>query len=194
MPMGFGIWMLVVGAVLVLAAVFGGGLFGGATSTAVGKSARAAVALAGVALMAAAAVFTVRSPAPRPVLAAVAPAPSATAPTVDLIGAANDELAGCPLSTAPAIPQGATASLAQMQAARAAFEGYDAATNAYIKCVDSAVDRVAKRYKGAVTAADLQSLDTFGRSAHNTAVDQEQAVADQFNGEVRTFKAKHPPP
>lgn len=192
MPTGFGIGVLVVGALLVLAAIFGGGLFGGATSTAVGKGARAAVALAGVAVMAAAAVLT--SPAPRPVVAAVVPAPRSEAPTVDLIGAANDELAGCPLSTAPAIPDGATASLAQMQAARAAFQGYDAATNAYTKCVDSAVDRVAKRYKGAVTDADLQSLDTFGRSAHNTAVDQEQAVADQFNREVRTFKAKHPAP
>jgi hypothetical protein len=28
--------------------------------------------------------------------------------------------------------------------------------------------------------------------AHNTAIDQEKAVADQFNAQIRAYKAKHP--
>jgi len=37
-------------------------------------------------------------------------------------------------------------------------------------------------------------LKTLHNGAHNTAVDQEQAVADQLNEQVRVFKAKHPGP
>jgi hypothetical protein len=193
MPAAFVIGLLV-GAALVLAAAFGGRIFGGAASTAVAKGVRVALALAGVAVLAAVAALRLGSPAPRPVAAVVAPPPHVDASSAELIGAASTELAACPLSTAPAVPDGATASLAQMTAARAAFEAYDAAINAYVKCVDSAVDRIARRFKGAASDADLQSLDTFGRSAHNTAIDQEQAVADQFNQQVRTYKTKHPAP
>jgi hypothetical protein len=193
MPVAFVMGMLV-GAALLLAAAFGGRIFAGAASAAVAKGARVALALAGLALLAAVAVLRLGALAPRPVAAAVAPPPRVVAPSVDLIGAASTELAGCPLSTAPAVPDGATATLAQMTAARAAFQAYDAATLAYVKCVDSAVERVTRRFRSAVSDAQLQSLDTFGRSAHNTAVDQEQAVADQFNQQVRTYKAKHPAP
>jgi hypothetical protein len=44
------------------------------------------------------------------------------------------------------------------------------------------------------SAEELQMLKTLHNGAHNTAVDQEQAVADQLNEQVRVFKAKHPGP
>jgi hypothetical protein len=193
MPAAF--WIgLSVGLLLLLAALFAGRIFGGATATATGKVTRAAIAVAAVALMAAVAILNLGSPAPRAVTSAVAPASHVEASSVNLIGAASDELAACKVSTAPAVPDGATASRAQMTAARAAFEAYDAATNAYVKCVDAAVERTAARFRAEASAQDLKSLDTFGSSAHNTAIDQEQAVADQFNREVRAYKAKHPAP
>jgi hypothetical protein len=32
----------------------------------------------------------------------------------------------------------------------------------------------------------------FGDSAHNTAIDQEQALADKFNAQVRLYRSRHP--
>jgi hypothetical protein len=128
---------------------------------------------------------------PRPVSAAAPPA-SLPLTSVDLVQLATSALQDCPESTAPTIPDGAKASSAQMTAAHAAFQAYDTATNNYTKCVDAAVDRIAAQYKGTVSGADMESLGAFGNRAHNTAIDQEQAVADQFNTQVRAFKAKHP--
>jgi hypothetical protein len=111
---------------------------------------------------------------------------------VDLVQIATTALEACPVSTAPAIPDGAKASTAQMAAAHSAFQAYDAATNTYTHCVDATVDRIAAQYKGKVPESDLESLAAFAARVHNTTIDQEQAVADQFNTQVRAFKAKHP--
>jgi hypothetical protein len=35
-------------------------------------------------------------------------------------------------------------------------------------------------------------LQLFGVHAHNTAIDQEQGYVDQFNVQLRAYKAKHP--
>jgi len=107
------------------------------------------------------------------------------------MGTATSALQACVRTTAPSVPDGATASLKQMEAASIAFRAYDAATNSFIKCVDSTVDHVAKQFAGVAAESDLQSLKTFGVSIHNTAVDQEQAVVDKFNSQIRTYKAKH---
>jgi hypothetical protein len=130
-------------------------------------------------------------PGPPPTPAAAA-APALKPSPPDLIGRASSEVADCPLTVAPAVPDAAKASREQMLAARAAFQTYDAAVNAYVKCVDAAIDRVSKEYQGAASPDELQRLSVFGNSAHNTAIDQEQAVADQFNNEIKAFKAKHP--
>ena len=81
-----------------------------------------------------------------------------------------------------------------MSAARATFQAYDAATNAYVACVDSTVDRVARQFAGTATEADIQALKTFRVRAHNEAIDQEQAIADQLNAQVRAYKARHSKP
>jgi hypothetical protein len=123
----------------------------------------------------------------------VAPPPPASLPatSIDLVQLATSALQECPESSAPAIPDGAKTSPAQMSAAHAAFQAYDTATNNYTKCIDAAVERIAAQYKDRASAADMQALEAFGAKAHNTAIDQEQAVADQFNTQVRAFKAKH---
>jgi hypothetical protein len=124
--------------------------------------------------------------------AAAAPPASPTTASVDLVQLASAALRDCPESTAPTIPDGTKASSAQMAAAHAAFQAYDAATNNYTRCVDTAVERIAAQYEATASAADIESLQTFGGKAHNTAIDQEQAVADQFNTQLRAFKARHP--
>jgi hypothetical protein len=125
---------------------------------------------------------------------AAASAPPATASPVNLMGTAASALQACVRVTAPSVPDGSRASLNQMEAASTAFRAYDAATNSFIKCVDSTVDQVAKQFAGVASESDLQSLKTFGVSIHNTAVDQEQAVVDKFNSQIRTYKAKHAKP
>ena len=137
-------------------------------------------------------VTSYRSAHQRPVSLAVPTLPaSPPAPSVDLVQLATSALQECPESTAPTIPDGTKASPAQMSAAHAAFQAYDTATNNYTKCIDAAVDRIAAQYKDRASPGDLQSLEAFGTKAHNTAIDQEQAVADQFNTQVRAFKARH---
>jgi hypothetical protein len=118
-------------------------------------------------------------------------APPVTASPVNLLGTATSALQACVRATAPSVPDGSTASLNQMEAASAAFRAYDAATNSFIKCVDNTVDHVAKQFAGVASESDLQSLKTFGVSIHNTTLDQEQAVVDKFNSQLRTYKAKH---
>ena len=77
------------------------------------------------------------------------------------------------------MPDGARASREQMLEATNAFKAYDAATVAYTHCVDAAVDQLSGQYAGVASAADIQNLKVFGTSAHNTAVDQEQAARRQ---------------
>jgi hypothetical protein len=186
------IGMFAAGAILVLVALLGGRVASAPEEARMRRALRSGIAMAGVALMAWVAVPYLRRPAsPRPsAAAAAAPAPGNS--QIDAVALASSQLAACPLATAPTVPDGATASLEQMNAARAAFQGYDAATNAYLRCVDSAIERLAGELRGKAAPTELQRLDVFGASAHNTAIDQEQALADRLNVQIRLFKARHP--
>jgi hypothetical protein len=192
MPSDFRIGVLLVGAILLLAAVLSGGISGNAIRTAVGKIARAVVGVAGAVLIVWALTSYRGSRTHSATEPAVAPAPPVTSSPVNLVGTASTALQACPIAPAPSVPDGATASAEQMAAARSAFQAYDAATNSYARCVDSAVDRIAKQSEGVASESDRQSLNTFGVGAHNTAIEQEQAIADKFNAQVRIYKAKHP--
>jgi len=206
MPSGLQIGLLILGAMLliatlppVLSKVAGGGVAPFAR-----QLLRAALGIAGATLIvwslasySGSASRAGESGAPTPVSAASAPpaptsaaAGAASAP-VDLIGKASEALDDCALATAPAVPDGASASLSQMTAAQGAFKAYDAATVRYVACVDAAVDRISAQFAGLATAADLQRLRTFGNSAHNSAIDKEQALADQLNAQVRAYNARH---
>jgi hypothetical protein len=157
---------------------------------------RVVVALAGVGLLLWAAMPWLIRPEPAPV---PPPAPSAppvassvAAPaTVDLAQSINAAILACPPTTEPPMPDGARASREQMVEATSAFKAYDTATVAYAHCVDAAVERFAGQYAGVASAADIQNLKAFGISAHNTAVDQEQALADRLNEQLRIYKGKH---
>lgn len=129
-----------------------------------------------------------RAPNP-PSAPAAAQAPAAP---VDLLATASAALQDCAIAPAPAVPDGTKASLSQMTAAQGAFKTYDAATLTYVNCVDATVDRISAQFAGVASAAELGRLKTFGISAHNSAIDREQALADQFNAQVRAYKARHP--
>jgi len=128
-----------------------------------------------------------------PTVAPSAPAAAqASSAPVDLITTASEALEDCAVAAAPTVPDGSKASMSQMTAAQSAFKAYDAATLKYVNCVDSTVARISEKFAGVASPAELERLKTFGVSAHNSAIDREQATADQFNAQVRAYKARHP--
>jgi hypothetical protein len=178
---------LAVGAVLLLVAILGGKISGSAAGTSAAGWVRVVIGVVGIACLAGGVASRLRSPAPQATNAAMA-GPVA----VDLVGSATNALQHCSLPGAPEVPDGATASLQQMAAARSAFQAFDNATNAYVHCVDSTIDGIAQQHAANASRKDLESLKSFGAGAHDTAIDQEQALADQLNAQIRIYKAKHP--
>jgi hypothetical protein len=131
-----------------------------------------------------------RHPSAPPPPAVVAPPPP-TAPS-DLVQAATAAIATCPAATEPTVPDSAHATVEQMVEAGKAFKSYDTAVVAYTHCVDAAADRLAQQYGAAAGDAEVQRMREFTNTAHNTAIDQEQSLADRFNTQVRAFKERHP--
>ena len=150
---------------------------------------RLLAAVAGAALLCWPFVSLLRSRPPAHVAAVAAPLVH-QAP-VDLVDAASIALQDCPRAVQPSIPDGARATSAEMATARTAFQRYDEATNTYVHCVDQAIDRIRNQYAAVASSTELKALTAFGAGAHDTAIDQEQAVADQFNAQVRAYRAKH---
>jgi hypothetical protein len=186
---------VIVGALAVLVALLGGALLRAGAL-------RGVVGIAGVALLAWGALpyFARPSPpAPTPTptsdLGHMSAQPATTPPT--LPGAPGRAAAAaieeCNAPNPPAVPDAAKASHAEMIAAHTAFQAYDTATKNYTGCVDAAVDKITQQFAQA-GADELNTVKVLGLGAHNQAIDQEQALADQFNAQVRAFKAKHPGP
>jgi len=183
---------LALGAGLCVAAILLHTILRAAARSAPWSVARTASVVAGAVLM----LWALASYLPPPArLAAASPAAHAAPGTVsarDLVGSAATALETCSLPAPPALPNGEQASLDEMAGARAAFEAYDTATNTYTQCVDTTIARTAKQFAGATTPSDLEALETFGARAHNAAIDREKAIAEQFNLQIRAYRARHP--
>jgi hypothetical protein len=180
---------LILGALLVIVALFGGGFLRAA-------AARAVLGIAGLALLAWGALpYLAR---PQQPLASVSPPPAA-APSAPALPAspgnparaATAAFEDCSVPTPPTVPDGARASKPEMVAAHTEFQKYDAATNTYTACIDAAITKITQQFPQA-NADELNTVKVLGVGAHNTAIDQEQALADQFNAQLKAFKAKHP--
>lgn len=93
--------------------------------------------------------------------------------------------ADCAFPKAPAsIPDGKTASEAEMLEAMAAFKAYNDEVNAFGKCLEEET-----KSKAAGTA-QLMQLKTMQTKKLNAAVDELQAKAKLFNEQVRIFKSR----
>ncbi len=93
--------------------------------------------------------------------------------------------AECAFPKAPAsIPDGKTASEAEMVAAMQAFKAYNDEVNAFGACLEEET-----KSKAAGTA-QLMQLKTMQTKKHNAAIDELQAKAKLFNEQVRVFKAR----
>jgi len=93
------------------------------------------------------------------------------------------------------IPDGNTATKAEMIAGQQTIKDYDKAVNAYLACIKLEHDDVVGKLGDKSATADqkkaLQEMERVQVQKNNAAVDQLQSIADRFNEQVRVFKAKH---
>ena len=93
--------------------------------------------------------------------------------------------AECTYPKAPALmPDGKTASEAEMLDAMKAFKAYNDEVTAFGSCLEEET-----KNKAAGTA-QLMQLKTLQMKKHNAAVDELQAKAKVFNEQVRIYKAR----
>jgi hypothetical protein len=93
--------------------------------------------------------------------------------------------ADCVFPKAPAsVPDGKTATEAEMVSAMAAFKAYNEEVQAFGACLDGET-----KAKAAGTA-QLMQLKTMQTKKLNAAVEELQSKAKLFNEQVRAFKAR----
>ena len=83
-----------------------------------------------------------------------------------------------------AIPNGASATEQEMIAAMSAFKTYDAEVKSFGECLDQ------ETKEKAAGTAQLMQLKTMQSKKLNTAVEELQSKAKEFNEQVRIFKAR----
>jgi predicted outer membrane protein len=93
--------------------------------------------------------------------------------------------ADCAYPKAPtAVPDGKTASEAEMIDAMRAFKSYNEEVTAFASCLEQET-----KNKSAGTV-QLMQLKTLQMKKHNAAIDELQTKAKAFNEQVRLFKAR----
>lgn len=106
--------------------------------------------------------------------------------------AAGTAYADCPYPPPPdKIPDGNTASLDDMVAAKKAVTAYDAAIGSYLDCIKQEHQDAVAKGGDKLTDKQKQDLDHMETSRHNAAVAQLQTVADRVNEQIRVYKAKN---
>ncbi len=93
--------------------------------------------------------------------------------------------ADCSYPKPPAMmPDGKTASEAEMLAAMQAFKSYNEEVSAFGACLDQ------ETKTRAAGTAQLMQLKTLQMKKHNAAVDELQTKAKLFNEQVRLYKSR----
>ncbi len=98
-------------------------------------------------------------------------------------------LADCVNPKAPKVPEGAKSTMDQMLEGQKAVKTFQAANIEYMTCLEkkftAAEARAAKGSDAEKKAAQTEYDETI--AAYNEAVSQEEAVAGQFNKEIRKY-------
>ena len=104
--------------------------------------------------------------------------------------AAGSAGATCIYPRAPEhIPDGKTATFDAMVAAQQAVKLFDADVTAYNTCLD--MEMASYEQSGQFDANRLMELRAMQAKKNNAAVDEVQAIADQFNEQLRIFNARN---
>ena len=100
-------------------------------------------------------------------------------------------LADCPYPAAPtSIPDGRTATLEEMVAGQKAVKAYDLAVKNYVSCIDAELDAAIVKAGDSLKPQQKKDMQNVEAQKHNAAIDQEQAIADRFNEQVKAYKAR----
>lgn len=95
--------------------------------------------------------------------------------------------AECVYPKAPSsVPNGSTATEAEMTTAAAAFKQYNADVTAYLACLQ---DETTAKSAG-VSAGQAMQIKSMQSKKHNSAVDELESNVAKFNEQVRAFKNK----
>lgn len=99
--------------------------------------------------------------------------------------------ADCTYPQAPThLPDGNTATMKEMLAGMQQVSAYNKAMEAYLSCIKLERDSRVAAAGATLTKQQKQELEAIEIQKNNAAVDQLHAVADQFNAQVKIFKAK----
>ena len=102
--------------------------------------------------------------------------------------------AACTYPTAPTkLPDGATATLAEMVAAQKLVKKFDEEITAYTACIKLEEDTQLAKGGDKLTPEQKTAIQQQQAQKNNAAVDEEQKIADRFNEQIRIFKAKSAP-
>ena len=94
----------------------------------------------------------------------------------------NPAAAACEYPADVALPDGAKATEAEMNAAAAVVKQYIADMDAYMACLD-------KEQADLPVEEQTPEAKAMHVKRHNAAVDAEEAIAARFNDQVRAYKA-----
>lgn len=96
----------------------------------------------------------------------------------------------CNAPAAPMMPDGATATMEDMLAGQKAVKTFQAANLEYMKCLEPSIATA----EAAIQAGDEGAAEAYqaAQETYNAAVSTEEAVAGQFNTEIREYKAANP--
>ncbi len=109
------------------------------------------------------------------------------------LGAAAVAHADCTYPRAPdRIPDGSTASLDDMKAAKGQVDKYNKDMETYLSCIKSEHDQALAKAAN-LSEDQKKQMQMVYAQKNDAAVDELQSVAGRFNEQVRAYKQKHPP-
>jgi len=107
---------------------------------------------------------------------------------------ANFAHADCTYPKSPdAAPDGSTAALEQMIAAKKDFDRYNQDMNKYLDCIKLEMDAAQPADPSKLTPDEKKKVDEQQKiliQKNNAAVDELQAVVSRFNEQLKIFKAR----
>jgi hypothetical protein len=99
--------------------------------------------------------------------------------------------AACSYPKAPeSLPDGATATLEQMVAAQKAVKQFDQEITAYTNCIKLEHDSTLSTEGEKMSDEQKAEMSRVQVQKHNAAVEEDEALAQRFNEQVKVFKAK----
>jgi len=102
---------------------------------------------------------------------------------VCIAGFTQISFAACPYPEAVSVPDGTTATTEEMVDGQTRIKQYMAEMEAYLDCLDKEEQELGRE----PTAEELQ----LHNQRHNSAVDQMEKVAADFNEQVRAYKQQN---